>query len=350
MKRMIVFLLAAVLCLSASAWAGKDVLTIYIWAEYMDEAAMSAQFEKEFGYKVLIDHFESIEEMMAKLQTGGSNQYDLVCIGDYVFPAALSQDLIQPLDHTRLPNLKNLMPRFLNDYYDPGCKYHVPWQWGFAGMLYRKDKITPADAASWSLLFDPQKLAGPFYLLDSQQEMISLAMNYLGYDPNSMELDDLKAAINLLTTTKKRPNCLGFKGGVGARSEVAAGTADAAIVYNGDALRMITENPDSMDFVVPKEGTFMFLDGLAISKNAPNPDAAYKWLNWILEPKIAASISNYVQYATPNKAALPFINKADLNNPGIYPSAEIMDRLYYLKDPEDNLKLLDQAWTRIKAN
>ena len=93
----------------------------------------------------------------------------------------------------------------------------------------------------------------------------------------------------------------------------------------------------------------MFLDALALTKDAPNPEAAYKWLNWILEPEIGANISNFVQFATPNKAALPYINKADLNNPTIYPSKEVMDKLFYLKDPGENMKLLDQAWTRIKA-
>ena len=216
-------------------------------------------------------------------------------------------------------------------------------------MLYRKDKIAAKDAQSWSLVFDPNKLQGPFYLLDSQQEMISLTMNYLGYDPNSYKTDQLKAAIGLLVKTKKRSTCLGFKGGVGARDEVASGTAQVSIVYNGDALRVVGENPQTLGFTVPKEGTFMFLDNLSMTKNAPNPEAAYKWLNWMLEPKIGAAISNYCQYATPTKASLPYINKEDLNNPSIYPSKEVMDRLFYLKDPGTNMKLLDQAWTRIKA-
>jgi spermidine/putrescine transport system substrate-binding protein len=349
MKKLVLLLLALVVVWGGTAWAGKDELRIYIWAEYMDEAVMTKEFETKFGIKVRIDHFESVEEMMAKLQSGGANQYDLVCLNDYVMEAALSMNMVQKLDHSKIPNLKNLMPRFYNDYYDPGCNYHVPFQWGFTGMLYRKDKIAAKDAQSWSLVFDPNKLQGPFYLLDSQQEMISLTMNYLGYDPNSYKTDQLKAAIDLLVKTKKRSTCLGFKGGVGARDEVASGTAQVSIVYNGDALRVVGENPQSLGFTVPKEGTFMFLDNLSMTKNAPNPEAAYKWLNWMLEPKIGAAISNYCQYATPNKASIPYINKEDLNNSSIYPSKEVMDRLFYLKDPGANMKLLDQAWTRIKA-
>ncbi len=350
MKKILFISLAMVLLISGPALAANDELRIYIWSEYMDEEWMSKAFKKKFGYKVRIDHFESLEEMMAKLQGGGAAQYDLICLGDYVFQAAMSLGLVQKLDHSKIPNLKNLMPRFYNDYYDPGCNYHVPWQWGFTGLLYRKDKIAEKDTRSWSLLFDAKSLKGPFYLLDSQQEMIALTMNYLGYNPNSYKTDHLKKSMELLIKTKKRKNCLGFKGGVGARNEVASATAYASICYNGDALRVIGENPENLGFSVPKEGTFMFLDCLAISKQAPNPEAAYKWLNWILEPEVGANISNFVQFATPNKASLPYINKADRNNPAIYPSPEVMDKLFYLKDPGANMKLLDQAWTRIKAN
>jgi len=350
MKKFVLLLVVLAVLFGGTAWAAKNELRIYIWSEYMDEAWMSQQFEQKFGYKVRIDHFESLEEMMAKLQSGGASQYDLICLGDYVFPAAMSLNLVEKLDHSKIPNLKNLMPRFYNDYYDPGCKYHVPWQWGFTGLLYRKDKVAAKDAQSWSLLFDPKKLPGPFYLLDSQQEMVALTMNYLGYDPNSFKIDHLKSAMDLLIRTKKRANCLGFKGGVGARNEVASATAYASICYNGDALKVIGENPENLGFTVPKEGTFMFLDCLAISKQAPNPEAAYKWLNWILEPEVGANISNFVQFATPNKAALPYINKQDRDNPAIYPSPEVVEKLFYLKDPGANLKLLDQAWTRIKAN
>jgi spermidine/putrescine transport system substrate-binding protein len=241
------------------------------------------------------------------------------------------------------------MPRFKKSYFDPGNKYHVPWQWGFTGLIYRKDRLQTDQVASWSILFDPQKDPGPFYLIDSTKEMLAITQSYLGLDPNSTDPKDLKTAIDLLVNTKKRKNCLGFKGGVGARTEVAAGTVSAAITYNGDALRVIDEDPGKMSFTVPKEGAHIFLDTLAITRDAPNPDAAHKWMNWILEPEVGAWISNYVRFATPNEASLPHITKEDLNNPSIYPPKEIVDKLFYLKDPGEDMKLLDQAWTRIKA-
>ena len=241
------------------------------------------------------------------------------------------------------------MPKFKSSYFDPGNKYHAPYQWGFAGVVYRKDRIQEEDTQSWSLLFNPEKKPGSFYLLDSQQEMLSIALNYLDYDPNSVKPAELKAAMDLLVKTKKRQNCMGFKGGVGANNEVAAGTVNASIVYNGDALRVIDENPKVLGFIMPNEGSFMFLDSLVIPREAPNPEAAYKWINWILEPKVGAALSNFNRFGTPNQASLPFINKDDLKNPAIYPSEQAMEKIFYLKDPGENMKILDQAWTRVKS-
>jgi spermidine/putrescine transport system substrate-binding protein len=349
MKKLVLLLLALAVVCGGPAWAAENELRIYIWGDYMDEAKMAAEFKKKFGIKVRIEGFESIEEMMAKLKSGGDSQYDIVCLGDYNYQTALKLNLIQPLDHSKIPNLKNLMPKFKNSYFDPGNKYHVPWQWGFTGLIYRKDRIKDDQVRSWSVLFDPKMNPGAFYLLDSTTQMLSITLSYLGYDPSSTKPEELKPAIDLLVNTKKRKSCMGFKGGVGARGEVAAGTANAAITYNGDALRVIDEDPEKMGFTVPKEGADMFLDTLAITRKAPNPDAAHKWMNWILEPEVGAWISNYVRFATPNKASLPYINKEDLKNPSIYPPEEAMDKLFYLKDPGPKMKLLDQAWTRIKA-
>ena len=349
MKKLVLLLIALAVLIGSPVLAAEQELRIYIWTDYMDEPMMAAEFKKKFGISVRFEGFESIEEMMAKLQSGGGSQYDIVCLGDYNYVAALQQKLIQPLDHSKIPNLKNVMPQFRKSYFDPGNKYHVPWQWGFTGLIYRKDRLTADQVKSWSVMFDPEANPGPFYLLDSTMEQMAITKSYLGLDPNSTDPNDLKAAIDLLVKTKKRKECLGFKGGVGARTEVAAGTVNAAITYNGDALRVIDEEPEKLSFTVPKEGAHIFLDTLAITANAPNPDAAHKWMNWILEPEVGAWISNYVRFATPNQASIPFITKEDLKNPSIYPSEEVRDKLFYLKDPGEKMKLLDQAWTRIKA-
>ena len=333
------------------AWAAdQPELKIFIWSEYMDEEAMPAAFEKATGIKVRLDIYENNEEMVAKLQAGGVSQYDIIVPSDYIMPVLINQKLIQPIDHAKVPNLKNLKEKFRKAEYDTDNKWSVPWQWGTVGLMYRKDKLSEADVQSWSVLFDPASKPGPFWLIDSVREMLGIALLYKGYDFNSVNPDELKAAADLLVQTKKRSECMGFKPGVGGKNDVVAGSAAAAIVYNGDAIQSITEDPEHLAFIVPKEGSEIWVDNMCIPAKAPNPDAAHKWINWILEPKVGADLSNYNQFATPNEASMEFITPEDLDNPGIYPTPEIMNVLHFTKDLGKDNVLVDQAWTLVKSH
>ncbi|MGD8647345.1 MAG: spermidine/putrescine ABC transporter substrate-binding protein, partial [Desulfobacterales bacterium] len=319
MKKLIFLLVAWSIVFGGTVFAAEKELKIFIWSEYMDEENMPKEFEKATGIKVRLDLYESNEDMMAKLQAGGVSQYDLIVPSDYIMPSLINLKLIQPLDHSKIPNLKNLGTKFQQTTFDPGNKFSVGYQWGTVGLMYRKDRIKEDDAKSWSIVFDPKKDPGPFALIDSVREMMGIALLYLGYDFNSIKPKELKAAADLLVQTKKRQTCLGFKGGVGGKNDVVAGAASAAIVYNGDAIQAIAEDPKKLGFVVPKEGSEVWLDSMCIPAKAPNPDAAHKWINWILDPKVNASLSNYNHFATPNDAAKPYLNKEDLENPGVWP-------------------------------
>ncbi|MFH1136481.1 MAG: spermidine/putrescine ABC transporter substrate-binding protein [Pseudomonadota bacterium] len=332
----------------AQAQAEKE-LRVFIWSEYMDPE-MPGQFEKEFGIKVRIDLYENNEEMVAKLQAGGVSQYDIIVPSDYIMPILINEGLIMPLDHAQIPNLKNLKELFRQTTYDPGNKYSAAWQWGTVGLLYRKDALTADQVKSWGILFDPTQKVGPFWLIDSVREMMGIALLYKGYDFNSTVPDELKAAADLMVETKKRESCQGFKPGVGGKNDVTAGTAVAAIVYNGDAIKAVSEAPDKLAFTVPKEGSEIWFDSMCIPAKAPNAEAAHKWINWILEAKIGAQLSNYNQYATPNEAAMEFITPEDKVNPGIYPTPESMKVLHFTKDLGKDNRLVDAAWTRAKSH
>jgi spermidine/putrescine transport system substrate-binding protein len=350
MRKLMLVLVALSVLLAGTAWAAGEELKIFIWSEYMDEENMPKEFEKATGIKARLDLYESNEEMMAKLQAGGVGQYDIIVPSDYIMPSLIHLKLIQPLDHSKIPNIKNLGAKFRQTSFDPGNKYAAGWQWGTVGLMYSKTKIKDADAASWSIIFDPKKDPGSFCLIDSVREMMGIALLYLGYDFNSTNPKELKAAADLLIQTKKRETCLGFKGGVGGKNDVIAGVAAAAIVYNGDAIQAIAEDPEKLSFVVPKEGSEIWLDSLCIPAKAPNPDAAHKWINWILDPKVNASLSNYNHFATPNEAAMPYLNKVDLENPGVWPTPEIMKTLVFTKDLGKDNRLMDEAWTRAKSH
>lgn len=348
--RITVWIVLALTLLAAPAAAGNEELRIFIWSEYMDEEAMPAAFEEATGIKVRLDIYENNEEMVAKLQAGGVNQYDIIVPSDYIMPVLINQKLIQPLDHSQLPNLKNLKPIFTRTTYDPGNKWSAAWQWGTVGLMYRKDRLSEADVQSWSILFDPQKDPGSFWLIDSVREMMGIALLYLGHDFNSTEVKELKAAADLLVATKKRPGCMGFKPGVGGKNDVVAGTAAAAIVYNGDAIQAVTDDPETLAFTIPAEGSEIWYDSMCIPARAPNPDAAHKWIDWILSPRVGAELSNYNQYATPNAASMAYITPEDLANPGIYPTPEIMQTLHFTKDLGKQNRLMDEAWTRAKSH
>lgn len=349
MKKWIVALVLASMALVATAWAADRELKVFIWSEYMDEENMPKAFEQATGIKVKLDLYESNEEMMAKLQAGGVGEYDIVVPSDYIMPSLINLGLLQPLDHAKIPNLNNLGEKFRNTTFDPGNKYSVGWQWGTVGLMYRKDRMSDAQAQTWGVLFDPKQDRGAFCLIDSVREMMGIALKYLGYDLNSTNPQELKAAVDLLVQTKKRGSCLGFKGGVGGKNDVIAGIAAGAIVYNGDAIQAMAEEPTKLGFIVPKEGSTMWVDSMCIPARAPNPDAAHQWINWVLDPKVGASLSNYNHYASPNEAAKPYLSKEDLANPGVWPTPEIMKTLQLIKDLGNDNRIVDEAWTAVKS-
>ncbi|MER3444617.1 MAG: polyamine ABC transporter substrate-binding protein [Meiothermus sp.] len=337
--------LLALLAFVSLALAQNKEMRLFIWSEYMDPAIIAA-FEKQYGLKVRIELYESNEDMLAKLQAGGVSQYDVIVPSDFIIPTLVALKLLQPLDKGKVPNLKNLDPKFANPPFDPGNKYSAAYQWGMSGIMYRKDKVkTPPD--SWAVIFDP-KQSGNYVLMDSIREMMGGALRYLGYSINTRDPKQVQAAGKLLLEAKKSKRAVGFEGGVGAKNRLVAGSATYAVVYNGDAIKAASENPN-VAFVVPKEGAALFLDNMAIPAKAPNPDAAHKFINFILEPKIGAQLSNYNRYATPNKAALPFINKEDLKNPAIYPTGSVKAKLEFVLDLGKDARLYDEVWTQVKS-
>ncbi len=350
MRKLLVLMFAFSLLIAPNAWAADKELNIFMWSEYMDEENMPADFEKATGIKVRLDVYENNEEMVAKLQAGGVSQYDIIVPSDYIMPVLINQKLIQPLDHSKIPNIKNLKEIFTKTNYDPGNKYSAAWQWGTVGLMYRRDRIKDEDAQSWDILFDSSKKSGQFWLIDSVREMLGIALLYKGYEFNSVVPDELKAAADLLVDTKKRKTCMGFKPGVGGKNDVVSGTAAAAIVYNGDAIQAVADDPKNLAFTVPKEGSEIWYDSMCIPAKAPNVDSAHAWINWILDPKVGASLSNYNRFATPNEAAMPFITPDDLKNPGIYPTEEIIKTLHFTKDLGKANRLVDEAWTRAKSH
>jgi len=339
-----VLILGAAGFLWGRAAAPRNRLNVLMWSEYIDPKIVS-DFEKRFDCRVTLDVFEDLESMMAKLQQGGASLYDVVTPSDYVVPVLLRLHLLGEIRHANVPNLANIEPRLAGPPFDPGNRFTAPYQWGTVGIYLRRKKDHPIER-TWGLLFDPARQPGTFLMMDGIREMIGAALKYRGHSLNSIDPRQLKEARDLLLEAKRRS--VGFEGGVGGKNRVLAKAVDAAVAYNGDAVRGMREDPET-EYFVPEEGGEIWMDNMAIPVKAPHRDMAEKFINFILEPETGARVSNFNQYATPNRASLSYINAADLRNPAIYPSPEIMNRLEFLKDLGPDLKLYDETWTQVKS-
>lgn len=320
----------------------KQELRLLNWSDYMPKEVLEA-FEKREGIKVVEDTYDSPEAMLSKLQAGGDAEYDLLITADYTVGALARAGSLQELDKAKIPNLKNLDPQFADPAFDPGGRYSVAYQWGTTGLAYRED-LVQGPVESWAVLFDPAKQVGRFLLLDEMREMVGAALKYLGASVNTTDPDKLAQAQRLLLEAKRRS--LGFAGGTSIRDRLIAGDIAVAPAYSGDILAAQPENP-KLQYVIPVEGATLWTDNLVLLKKSPNHELAYKFINFLLEPDIAAQISNSIGYATPVLAAMDQIEEKD--NPIIYPSQETRARLELLADLGDQADLFNKVWVEVKS-
>ena len=327
-----------------SARAADDTLRLFIWSEYIDPAVV-ADFEKANHCKVVIDVYEDAESMLSKVQAAGGGTFDVVVPPDHMVQPMVKLKLLSPLRKETLANLKNIDSKFLKPPFDPENTFTVPYQWGTVGIYAHVEKGKTL-APTWGLIFDPKQQSGPFMLIDSMRDTIGAALKYKGHSFNSVKPAELKEARDLVLAAKKR--ALGFGGSVGNKNQVVSKAARAAIVYSGEAARGMAEDKETV-YLIPREGSQIWLDNLVILANAPHKELAAKFLNFCLDPDVAARISNFTQFSTPNATARAKIQPELLNNPAIYPPADVMAKLEFLSDLGANLRLYDEVWTQIKS-
>jgi spermidine/putrescine transport system substrate-binding protein len=336
---------AAILGSAAKGWAADPPrqLNLFIWSEYIDPEIISG-FEKRHNVKVRLDYYESNEEMIAKLQSGLEGAYDLIVPSTYYIPTLINLNLIQPLDHSKLTNLGNLMPEYTQVEVDPGNRFTVPYQWGTSGLVARSETPLPA---TWKIIFG-DKNPGNFLLFDTARDALGSALKFLGHSANTTNVAEIKIAGQLLIDTKKKPTFMGFDSGVGGLAKVIGEVATIAQVYSGEAIRASIEE-ENIAYLIPEEGCEQWLDLLAIPKGAANLELAHQFLNYILEPKVAAQLASFNSYATPNEKALAFIPDEDKYNPGMYPPEGLRKNMEYFKDLGNDSRLYEETWTMVKS-
>jgi spermidine/putrescine transport system substrate-binding protein len=335
--------LSVVLLLACAAQA-QEILKLAIPSGYLPPD-FAASFESRFHAKLVIDFYEDPENALAKIQSGGPALYDVVVTPDYTIGALVRQNLLAPLDHKALPNLKNLAADFQKPAYDPELKHAIPFQWGTVGIYARKPAGKPLDE-SWGLFFDPARQPGPFVLLDSMRDTIGAALKFRGHSFNATQPKELKEARDLLVNAKGR--ALEFANSPGARGRVLDKSAAAAIVYSTEGARGMAEDSGTCYFL-PKEGSEIWIDNMTIMAQAPHAALALQFINYVLEPETGAAISNFALSASPNAEAQKLIKPDLLHNPAIYPPPDAMKRLELLKDLGRATRIYDQVWTSVKA-
>lgn len=331
--------------LAGRAFAAEEKqLNVYNWDTYIGETTVS-DFTSETGINVQYDLYANNEELFAKLKAGNPG-YDVIFPSDYMVATMIELGMLVPLDHGKIPNLKNIDPdpNFTNPPFNPGLKYGVPYMWGTIGIGYRKSKVDGVPD-SWAVIFDSDKYAGRISLLADQRAMIGLALKYLGYSMNTTNEDEIAEARDLLIKAKK--NIKAFAPDAG-QDMLLSGEVDLAVEWNGDIVQVMGED-DDLSYIVPKEGALVWMDNICIPTGAPHPDNAHAFINFIHDAKVNAEITNTIHYATANAAAKPFLLEADLANPAIYPPAEVVAKCEALVDVGDATRLYDEAWTAIQA-
>ena len=314
------------------------------WAEYIPQEVVDG-FEKQEKVKVIIDTFDEPEAMLAKLQAGADSEYDVVTVPEYYVAQLVRSGVAGPLEADQVPNLANLLPNFASPVYDPGNQHSIPYLWGTTGLAYRADKVS-GPVESWAALYDPQAQVGDFFLIGEMRETIGSALRYLGYSYNDTDPAHLEEAKVLLLAAKERSR--GFLGGTEGKNRLLGGDAAVVVAYNGDALEAAEEN-DQIRYVVPREGATIWADALIIPAKAPQSELAHKFLNYLLDARVSAQLSNNLSFASPVAGAAEFLDEDVRTNPAIYPPAEVLAKTEYLADLGEQSQLYDQLWTEIRA-
>jgi putrescine transport system substrate-binding protein len=362
-------LLAAALCLSAcgggtaaepAAVAEDKVVHVYNWTDYIGKATI-ADFEAKTGIKVVYDTYDSNEVLETKMLTGRSG-YDVVFPSGVPLSRQLSAGALQPLDKSKLPNLVHMDPGAMRRIAanDPGNRYAIPYMWGTVGLGYNVAMVWKALGTgtidSLSAVFDPavaSRLAKcGIAILDAPEDVFMTARIYLGLDANSERREDLAAAERLLVAI--RPYVRYFHSSQHV-NDLASGEICVALSWNGLVLQArdrgaAASTPVQIAYALPREGSFIWMDTVAIPADAPHVDNAHAFLDFLMEPRVIARISQEIGYANGNAASREYLEEAFRRDPWVYPDTEAMQRLHTdTAESPDYMRDMNRAWTRIKT-
>lgn len=350
MKKLLCFALLPVLGLSLLSGCGKSSaengeVIVYNWGEYIDPETLSL-FEEETGIKVVYDEYDTNETMYPKVEAGAS-AYDVICPSDYMIQKMIDNDLLAEINFDNIPNLKNIGQQYFEQSkeFDPENKYSVPYCFGTVGILYNKTMVSgPID--SWSVLWDEQ-YADNILMQDSVRDAFMVALKLNGYSMNTLDETELQAAKNSLIEQKPLVQAYVIDQ---VRDKMIGDESAIGVIYSGEAIYTQREN-ENLEYVIPKEGTNVWIDSWVIPKNAPNKENAEKFIDFMCREDIALKNFEYITYSTPNTAAQELIEDEDIKNSKIaFPDLSQYDNLetfQYLGSEGD--ALYNSLWKEVKS-
>lgn len=347
----------AVSTLSSCGWTLADVksapsqgsdpntLYIYTWAGYTDQDLLD-RFYDETGIRVVADVFDSNEAMLARIQAGGGGAYSLIYPSEYMVQKMADLGLLTALDHSLLVGLEDLFPQFQNPVYDPNNRYSVPISWGTTGLIYNKSQVK-AVPDDWNYLWDYQQdLAKRMTLLNDVREVMGATLRLLGYSYNSTDPQQIRQAYEKLVTLK--PSIASFTTDAW-RPQILVGDLKVAMCYSADAAEIMEESED-LEYITPKSGSSLWTDTLVIPKSAPNPEGAYRWINFMLQPDVAAQIVERLSFATPSQLAFEMLPEEFQDDPTLFPPASVIAKCEGLAPLGIKAEeVYEQYWTKLTS-
>lgn len=344
----------AFLLLSACQDSGKEniaessepevqKLVLLTWSDDYVAPDVLTAFQEETGIEVLMDYFESIEEMKGKLASDPS-RYDVVVVDDVTLAELVETKMFLPLDHEKLSNFENLDSRYTNQHFDPGNRYSVPYVWGTNLIAYRNDKIESHDG-SWNLLWD-EKLKGKVVMLESEADLYSAALLSMGYSVNSQDETELDRCTEKLIAQAKDNEAV-YSDLFAAIDLLISGEAWASLMYSGDAALLAEEDPN-ISFFIPKEGAPLWMDNFAVSRDARNVEEAHTFLNHLLRADAAAGNANFLWSGSPNAAAGELLDPDLVGDENINPPKEVRQKCDFYASPSAGRNaIMNQGMKRI---
>ena len=348
MKRRFISLVALVLavCLIVPLSAcdsgddGKVTLKVYNWGDYIDESVLDI-FTEETGIEVIYDTFETNEDMFTKIKTAGSGTYDVVIPSDYMIKRMIDEGMLAKIDTSSMENYQYIGENYKNLEYDPNNEYSVPYMWGTVGILYNTTMVDD-EVTSWDILWN-EKYSRKIFMIDSVRDSIGITLKMLGYSLNSKNLDELDEAEAKLK--EQKPLVLAYTADE-VKDKMIAGEAALAVVYSGDAITCIEQNPD-LAYAIPEEGTNLWFDAMCVLEGSEHKEEAQKFIDFMCREDIAEMNRSYINYSTPQTQVYDALPEEIQSDPLYYADDEIIANSEVFVDLGETVAYYEELWVRI---